>query len=471
MIVRARSASALCLLLPVLACGGRGTDPSQREGDDPSAAQNNGGSGGGTSGGAGSTGGNASDPQNSGGNGAGASTSQSGGSGGAAGEDTQPDDPSPFDPDNPSDPTPLTKNENLKVYAHVMPWFETPESFGGWGIHWTMNNQNPDIVDGNGRRQIASHYYPLTGPYASGDPDLVEYQLLLMKYSGIDGVLIDWPGTIDYIDYPRNLWNAEVMIDHTAEVGLQFAVVYEDRNVRIAGDAGAIGDWIGAAQNDMAYARDEYFSRPNHIRVDGAPLLLAFGPQTFENPGDWGAIFSVLPEPPRFLTLWYEAEDAGGHAGGEYAWVYEDNGHLDAFYQRGIPGLKMGSAYPGYHSFYAEGGWDGPTWSIPLNDGATFAETLDKALNAGVEYVQLTTWNDYGEGTMIEPTREFGFGALTTLQDKLGVNFGESELQLILKLYEQRKQFSGNAAKQAELDQAYQALVDQRVTDAELILQ
>ena len=63
-----------------------------------------------------------------------------------------------------------------------------------WGIHWTMQYENPNIVDAMGKRQIASHYYPIIGPYDSTDPNVLEYHMLLMKYSGIDGVMIDWYG-------------------------------------------------------------------------------------------------------------------------------------------------------------------------------------------------------------------------------------------------------------------------------------
>ncbi|HTM47020.1 MAG TPA: hypothetical protein VL137_18815, partial [Polyangiaceae bacterium] len=48
----------------------------------------------------------------------------------------------------------LTKTATTKIYAHLMPWFETPESNGAWGIHWKMANQNPDVTDANGKRQI-----------------------------------------------------------------------------------------------------------------------------------------------------------------------------------------------------------------------------------------------------------------------------------------------------------------------------
>jgi hypothetical protein len=61
----------------------------------------------------------------------------------------------------------------------------------------------------------------------------VEYQLLLMKLAGVDGVLIDWPGTTNAFDYVRNRQKSEAFIQKVAKVGLEFAVVYEDHNLTL----------------------------------------------------------------------------------------------------------------------------------------------------------------------------------------------------------------------------------------------
>ena len=142
------------------------------------------------------------------------------------------------------------------------------------GIHWTMATQFPDTVDRSGKRQIASYYYPLTGPYALSDKDIIEYQLLLMKYSGADGVLIDWPGTHNVYDYPKNRQNSESLIAQTAKVGLDFAVVYEDQNINIGYNLGKIPDKIAAAQQDMVYLKENYMSQSNYIQVKVSPLAL-----------------------------------------------------------------------------------------------------------------------------------------------------------------------------------------------------
>ena len=93
------------------------------------------------------------------------------------------------------------KENPKKIYAHYMPWFQSREFDGYWGQHWTMTNNDPDLIDLQGNRDIASHYYPLIGPYSSADPDLQEYHFLLMKLSGVDGVIFDWYGSQDIYDY------------------------------------------------------------------------------------------------------------------------------------------------------------------------------------------------------------------------------------------------------------------------------
>jgi hypothetical protein len=371
-------------------------------------------------------------------------------------------------------PPHVTKTATKRVYAHLMPWFETSSTSGNgmWGIHWTMANQNPNVVDGSGRRQIASYYYPLIGPYASGDHDVIEYQLLLMKYAGVDGVLIDWPGTIQTADYPKNRQNGEAVMGMTAQIGLEFGVVYEDHNVQLAYNAKVIADEIAAGMNDMVYVRDHYFTKPNYTVVNGAPLLLVFGPQTFQQPSDWSSLLSVFPARPTFLTLWYQSNQAGANAQGEFAWLYSDfMMGLQHFYNNHPLGVKFGAAYPGFNTFYAAGGWGaGPGWTLPYNGTSTFSGTLQLALGSSDGYVQLATWNDYGEGTMIEPTREFGYGFLTQLQQILGVGYSQTELELINTLYQQRKQYAGNAGREAQLDQASSDLANLQVAAASSIL-
>jgi uncharacterized lipoprotein NlpE involved in copper resistance len=324
------------------------------------------------------------------------------------------------------EPVAVTKTNPKKLYMHYMAWFETKESSpdNQWGYHWKMGNKNPDNVDANGKREIASHYYPLIGPYHSGDKNVIENHLLLMKYAGIDGILIDWYGTYDVNDYRMVKENTDALIAMLDKVGLEYAIVYEDRFLNAIVDAGLAASTVSAAKTDMAFLQSNYFGDGNYIKINDKPLLLNFGPITLQTPDEWTNVFSNINPKPTFLTLWYESADAGANASGEYSWVYQDNTHISNFYNNALPnlGVAIGSAYPGFHDFYAEGGaGEGIGWTIPHNNGATLDETLSMATAANVNYLQLVTWNDFGEGTMLEPTVEFGYSYIEKVRTFAGV--------------------------------------------------
>lgn len=360
-----------------------------------------------------------------------------------------------------------------RIFVHLMPWFETKETNapeGTWGIHWTMSTAHPDVIGKDGKRQIASWYYPLTGPYASGDTALIEYQLLLMQYSGIDGVLIDWPGVLQLNDYPLLVRNTEKIVAILNRTKLHFAIVYEDQNINIAAKAGKVNDKISAAKADMEYLQKHYFRLSSYELVDDKPMLLNFGPQTFEQPAQWSQIFGGMQPAPAFFTLWDHDQYAGENAAGTFAWINADNTtSLKKYYATPDARPRIASAYPGFKGYYIAGGWAGPTWEIKPGI-ATFTETLDLALQSKLPYIQLPTWNDYGEGTIIEPTREFKYQYLTLLQHKLGVPFTVQHLERVAQLYRLRRQYAGNVRKQEQLNKVFMQLAAGQSTGAAQVM-
>ncbi|CAG2179616.1 unnamed protein product, partial [Oppiella nova] len=249
--------------------------------------------------------------------------------------------------------------------------------------------------DASGKRQIASHFYPLIDLYASGDTHVIDWQLGLMKLSGVTGVLIDWPGTAKVWDYTGNAANCEAIVKGCERVGLDYAIVYEDHNLGMARDAGKLNvSIIEQGKADMAYLRDKHMVNKNYIQLNGAPLILDFGPQTLQGP-DWDQVYSVMPKPPTFLTLWNQIDQGGKMAKGEFAWVYQNymDGLKNFYHFRSQVPLKFGVAYPGFVSAYSEGGWPGPTWSIKYSTD-TMEATFDYARAYGVNYIQVATWND-----------------------------------------------------------------------------
>jgi hypothetical protein len=366
------------------------------------------------------------------------------------------------------------KTNKQKVYVHYMPWFETPATSGNgkWGQHWTMANETPDLILSNGRRQIASWFYPMIGPYASSDRDVIDYHLLLMKYAGIDGVIVDWYGIHNVNDYPLNKRNTDSLFKRIPNAGLEFGICYEDAQLaQVKAKAGI--DTVTAAKEDFAYLQTAYFGSNNYIKVNNQPLLLCFGPQGMKTANDWQQAFSGLNTKPRLLPLEYQGNVAGNSASGEFAWV-ESTGqtNLQGFYQSRAPALAtfFAGAYPGFKDFYKPGGWGNTLFVIDHNGAATLQATLDLAKTSGTNYLQLITWNDYGEGTMIEPTLDFNFSFLQTIQQYTGVTYTDTELKLIYKWYTLRKKYAGNNTVEAQLTLAYNYLVALDVAKATVII-
>ncbi len=371
----------------------------------------------------------------------------------------------------------IVKENPKKVYVHYLPWFQNKDFDGYWGQHWTMSNQNPEIKNENNTLQIASYYYPLIGPYSSSDPDLQEYHFLMMKLSGVDGVIFDWYGSRDLHDYGLIKQSTETFIGTLEDLGMQFAIMYEDRVAAQAAAQSLSSNIIEAAQEDLTYINEQYFSSPEYIKYNDKNVLFIFGPDFLTTENEWNQVFDILPADnrPDFLTLWAAKNRVGVNATGEFLWVDKD--HLlahDYYYDtyQMQNNITVGSSYPGFKSFYAEGGWsDGINdWTIDTDQGHTFVETLNYTHHELSDFIQIITWNDFGEGTMIEPTAEFGFTYLQILQQYTGVSFTPDDLQIALDLYNTRKDYKNNSRVQKILNRSYKYIKKLKLKRADKIL-
>lgn len=363
------------------------------------------------------------------------------------------------------------------LMAHYMPWFEAKPTSEKWGWHWTMNHFHPDTVVG-GRREAASHFDPLMGLYDSGDPDALDCHVLLMKMAGMDGVLIDWYGTDDYLDYGVIQRNTLALVRAVKKAGLRFAVVYEDQTVPklIAGHVFPEAEAVAHGRGMMAWLQQHWFSDPAYLTLEGRPVFLTFG-SGYYTADQWTQIFAGLPHPPLFFT----EEDRRAPAEGAFAWPQPQGGGdssaraLDRFYARASQWPQaIPAAWPRFDDIYAEAGV-GPSYPrIDDREGRTYAETLDRALKSDAAVIQLVTWNDWGEGTQIEPSMQLGFRDLEATQRArrlLDPNpYMPQDLRLPLELYLLQKKAGQDRAARAKLDFISRLLFTGRTTQARVRL-
>lgn len=355
-----------------------------------------------------------------------------------------------------------TSKSGRKIYVHYMPWFQSLEIDGYWGQHWTMTNKNPEIKS-MGKREIASHYYPLIGPYSTNDRDLQQYHLLLMKLCGVDGVIFDWYGARDVLDFENIKLGMESFVKELERTDLEFAVMYEDRVIDVQAKRSLTELQIRQAIDDIRYIERTYFTNKNYIRISKNPLLMIFGPNYIDDPNDWSVIFDEVKAEAEVLTLWDSGDRISSkEASGEYAWI--DRNHLKTLsgYFTNVVDFKSkivgGVAYPRFNDYYIEGGWksgNDDDWRLNDNGLETFKESYVESTKHPVDFIQIATWNDFGEGTQIEPTEEFGFKHLSLLQDYTGVSYSDEDLRIPLYIYELKKENPNNRRVQFLMNLAY----------------
>jgi hypothetical protein len=125
----------------------------------------------------------------------------------------------------------------------------------------------------------------------------------------------------------------------------------------------------------------------------------------------------------------------------------------------------VGGAFPGFYDIYQEAGVRASYGYLDAQQGETLRFTLQLALEQNPDVIQLITWNDYGEGTIIEPTEDFGYHYLEIVQDTrrdiqdTPFPFTHDDLRLPLRLLNARKAHAGDAEVNARLETAVEALL------------
>ena len=376
-----------------------------------------------------------------------------------------------------------------ELVVYYMPWYSAKPYSDSWGWHWTMDHFNPDRVNASGQREIASWYYPMIGPYDSSDPAVLEYHVLLMKLAGVDGVIVDWYGSADFLDYGINNQATVKLFQFARKAGLKFSVCYEDQTVQHMIDEKhiAASNDIFHAQQEMLYLQTNFFSDTSYLRLKGRPVLLNFGPQHFLVSSNWDKIFSVLDATnrPAFFTednrlpvgmgafswppMWMsQAPGTGGVLSGGAMKSY-----LADFNQKaGAWPAFISSAFPRFHDIYQRSGVRNYWGYLGDRHGDTLRETLACGMTNSSSMVQVVTWNDFGEGTMVEPTQEYGYRDLGILQDyrrqylESGFSRNTNDLAMAFRLYNLRRQSSTNPAVALELDRIFTNLVSGQLDTA-----
>ena len=271
-----------------------------------------------------------------------------------------------------------------EVGIFTYPWYATMEHDQHWR-HWEQNGKLPPA-------DIGANFYPADGIYSSLDPRALAAQARQIAATGVDQVISSWWGRGDFED-----WNLPDTINATRAAGLRFAVHLEPY----------VGRSPATVAADLEYLRrydirDVYlYLIDDRPAAEWAPVTARF--DDFRFFGETGNLDAML---------------SGGFA------AYAAEAGFDGIYtydavRYGLPELAATcaaarqrrllcapSVAPGYDGRRAKP-WDAQL--VERNGGARYDDMWAAATAAGGDVVTVTSWNEWHEGTQIEPARPFRF--------------------------------------------------------------
>ncbi|MFI6512240.1 discoidin domain-containing protein [Streptosporangium sp. NPDC050855] len=289
--------------------------------------------------------------------------------------------------------------QSSNVHLFYYPWYGNPQVSGGWR-HWEQGGHTPPD-------DIGADLYPTLGAYDSADhAGAVTRHMQWIKQAGVGVIVYSWWG----VGGPEDRI-AQGVLDAAARHGIKVAWHLEPYGGRTAASTVA----------DIRYINDRYGSHPAFYRSAEHGGRAAF--YVFESLRitDWSALDQVTAN--NIVLAQTTDTSKIAHFSGMYTY--------DGIAGTTAPGWADASAYarrnnliwapsvaPGYIDDRAVPGNTTPT--LGRANGATYdlewSNALDPAKGGLPTWVSVTSFNEWHEGSSIEPadsTPPAGFGYQT----------------------------------------------------------
>ncbi|MCP9484804.1 MAG: hypothetical protein MSC30_03000 [Gaiellaceae bacterium MAG52_C11] len=250
------------------------------------------------------------------------------------------------------------------------PWFGTEARDGAY-THWQQGGHVPPA-------QIASGYYPARGPYSSADSLVLAAQMREIAATGVSTVIVSWwgRGSLEDQRLPQVLTAAQLH-------GLAVAAHVEPYGGR---SVESVGDDIG------------------YLRTLGIVDFYVWASVWLPD-GDWARLNAAVTGVRVFANTNLAGRAAAGGFDGLYTYdvlLYHGSIFPRLCDQaRRLRLLCAPSVGPGYDARRATG----DTRLRPRRNGATYDAMWRGAIRAGADLVTVTSYNEWHEGTQIEPAR------------------------------------------------------------------
>ncbi len=232
-----------------------------------------------------------------------------------------------------------------------------------------------------------TNYHPSLGWYSSTDDAIIDTQLTLALQAHLDAFIASWWGQGQHTDTAF-----QYILNRSERAGspyqnMRWAIYYENES---------LGDPSSATiLNDLQYLAAKALTHPGYLKVNGKPVVFVYADanDACGMADRWvqaknafgGNVYIVLKVFPGYLNCasqpdsWHQYSPAVG---------FDQQGKLSA------------AAAPGF--------WLKGQPVRLVRDPVRFESDVKKVVASGAFWQLITTWNEWGEGTSVEPATEWG---------------------------------------------------------------
>ena len=256
--------------------------------------------------------------------------------------------------------------------------------------------------------------YPAGGAYDSHYPAIVDRQAETARTVGISGFIASWWGRDSFEDRGMPL-----LLAAAAKHELTGTAYYE----KIAGEDAATR--IKSAIDDIDYLLTRYGGDKAWLRASGKPVLFVYGRALHElSPADWqevlaqvrrdqpgGVVLIADSLDPQLVSLFggastYNITGQTQHKSPPEIRAWAHTAYPKMVAAAGLGKISTVTVIPGYDDRNT-----GRPPPRPVTDrwgGETYRVLWQEAIAAAPDYVLITSWNEWHEGSEIEASVEYG---------------------------------------------------------------
>lgn len=309
------------------------------------------------------------------------------------------------------------------LFANYYCWYHDGKREQQPFLHWnypaSADNPLAKRAQKPGEPAPNSVFRPLAELYDSADPQVAEWHVRLAQAAGIDAFLVDW-------------WDTHQGLDQNVDRGIVAAAHKLKFKFALLDERAQFHKELDQYMPMLARGLKRYKDHPAYLHIDGKPVVYLY--QVAAEPGLTADEFVQLEkhvEAEVGPVYWIVDKIAHNAKGGEDRekhiptdWLATPGVDCFAFYStfshfrahtyedlvgrfRHMTSLAHGAGkkmllpvHPGHDNSHFV---DAP-YVMPRRDGQTLRDFLRAATDAGADYLMVTSWNEWPESTVIEPS-------------------------------------------------------------------